>query len=60
MNKKIITKIETKDALLLGNIEGLKTAISDIKTHITEGEERTFLIKYLTMQINNLQCKFKD
>ncbi len=55
MTTKIITKISTIDAIALGNIEGLKMAVRDAEAFLTEGPERTFYIKYLNMQIKNLQ-----
>lgn len=55
MKNKIITKISTMDALALGNIEGLKMAVRDAEAFLTDGPEKEFFIKYLKMQIQNLQ-----
>lgn len=56
----IITEVSTMDAITLGKIEGLKSAHKDARHHLPEGIEKDFFLKYLEVQIKNLEQGFKE
>lgn len=60
MANNIITKVSTLDAIRLGKIEGLKAACKDAAAFMTDNSEREFYIKYLELQIKNLEAGFGE